>query len=195
MAEINLLQTNNSVNKPNPILNKVLIILSILLLVITVGLYFYFRVSNSKLVNKIAEEEVKHQALQSEIRNDKNYPALVSIQEKTKIMNSLLENHVNWSGLIPYFAEATYKGTSYKNFTAESNNFDKSTPAVASISGSVDSFVDLSKLIKGLQLKDFSNTIRDVRLVSVNLNSTDEKSSVSFVIKVLFNNTIINANN
>jgi hypothetical protein len=195
MAEINLLQTNNDAQKKSPIWSGLMIGVGVLLLVLTAAAFFYLKFSNKNLVKNIEAEDKNQQQLQSEIRNDKNYALLLDAQQRVGVMSVLLDHHVDWSTLIPYFTDATYKDITYKSFRSKSDNFKPGGGAEARITGEANSFRDLDKMIKGLQLKDFSNVIREVKLISATPNSENATKAVFFDIRITFNNSILHAAN
>ena len=195
MAEINLLQTNNSQPSANPIWNRVLVAFAVVLLLAVGAAYMYVRYANTNIVEQIASEDARQQEFESSIKADKNYSVFLSAQEKVKVIETLLSKHVDWAKLLPTFGEVTYKDAVFSQFSAESRNFEdaQGAGAVANITGSVSSLRDLDKLVKGMLLKDFSNTIRDVKFVEMSMNDEESDKPISFQLKVTFNNAILHA--
>lgn len=181
MADINLLQPAQGPERSSASFSH-LNALGVLILVLIIALYAYFTVAAAlaqKNTNKALEEKNK---IETEIKSQEEYATLLSNQDKLKNIQTLLDEHLDWSKFFPSFQEATLKTATYSKVSATSDGG-------AIISGTVPDFQNLDKLIKAFQLSDF-DFINDVKLTSIALAS-GEKTGIDFSIKITFNKSIL----
>lgn len=184
MAEINLLQSNQSqgsASSTSSLLNKI----GIGILVVVVLAYGFFLISSGSHAKNAAKLAQQKQAIEIQIEQAKEYPELVLYQNKLYNVKLLLQNHLLWSQILDKFAAATLKTAKFDKFIANADG-------TATISGFVPDFASLDKQIKAYQLNDFQY-IKDVRLVNVGLSS-GERIGIDFTLKVVFNTSLLKNN-
>ena len=186
MAEINLLQSSQPAKKSNDQWAKVFAVFSVILLglaVIGAGVMFFV---NRSVQVQSADLKAQITQRQDEITQVNRYNDLISEQTKLKNLQFLLDHHLDWSQLLPKFYDATLSSATYSRFAAQADG-------TATITGNVDNFVDLDKLIQAYQLADFKSYIKDIKLVNIGFSTDLNKPGVTFTISVSFNDDIIKA--
>lgn len=184
MAEINLLQ-NQEVEVQQVRTYNLLNRIGVVLLLLSIAAYataYYF---NDRVVSQVATDKAEQISLQSQIVNDKNYPALLKQQEKLSNLKILLNKHLSWGDLIQKFGQATLKTATYSKFVANAEGG-------ATITGVVPDFQSLDKLMQGYQLNQF-NYVNDVKLINVGLSDKDQSNGIQFTIKATFNKDLLQA--
>ncbi len=193
MTQINLLHTDTGEHSraaAYAVLNAIGI--GLLVLVLAAGIFFYF--SNRSMQSKVAQESQSQASAKSSLETNKNYKGLVATQQKLKDLQVVLAQHTDWSDLVTQFAAATLKSTSFSDGATTGSiyhSFRAASDGTVEISGTVGSFADLDRLIKGFELADFNSYITNVSLTSV--GTAEEKKGVTFTIDVSFNKDILSA--
>jgi hypothetical protein len=182
MPDINLLQNTNITEKDNTRLFRMLNVLGVILLVLAiaafVGLFILTKSIESRAVT-VADQKIQ---LEKEIKSKADYSILSKDQSKMNNLKIVLDQHLNWSEVLPKFAKATLKTANYTKFVA---NKDGS----ATITGTVPDFQNLDRLIQAYQLKEF-DYIKDVSLANISLQ-TEGKNVITYILKVTFNKDIL----
>jgi hypothetical protein len=178
MADINLLQ---NVNVPNgraqrafhmlSYVGNTVLFFSIAMFVLFFALTF---ITNSKL-EKVSASKAE---IENKIKKQDNYTPLIMSQQRAKNLSLLLDQHLNWSDVLPKFSAVTLNTAAYNKFQA---NQDGS----ALITGTVPDFQALSKMMQAFQSDQQLKYIKDVKLVNVALGSADN-TDITFSVKVTF---------
>ncbi len=192
MTQINLLHTDSE--QKTHAVYRTLNVLGIIILIVALGSFVFFYLGAQSLNSSVSKIAQSRSAAQSGLENSKEYPALLSAQQKLKNLQSLLSQHTNWSDLITKFADATLKSTTFSDGTTTStiyNKFSATSDGTVQISGIIGSFTDLDRLIKGLELQDFNSYITNVSLT--NVGTAEKNSGITFTLAISFNKDILSA--
>ncbi len=178
MADINLLQ---NVNVPNGRSQKVfrsLTFLGRIVLLLSIVMFVLFFVLTLRTDAQLKKVSASRAEIEKKITEQASYKPLITSQEKAKNLNILLDQHLNWSEVLPEFGKLTLNSAAYSRFQANQDG-------TALITGTVPDFQALSKMMQAFQA-DQTKYINDVKLVNVALGS-DEGTDITFTIKVTFN--------
>jgi len=155
MQEINLLQTkikdrNLAWEKRNRLINTLAILVIVLEVLLTGGLYYM----KNAVQKNISQIEAENTAARSRISDrQKDLAPAISFQAQLKNLRTLVDNHVYWSGLLDELTKSTYNRTQYRTLQAQ-------TSGLIHIEGVVPSYSDLSKFILGLYTSDKFTSIK-----------------------------------
>jgi hypothetical protein len=178
MADINLLQNSNLQSSGSQRLFKSLGAIGVTLLALSIVIYVGLFLLSLRTQAQTDEVVKARTEIENKIKQQENYTPLVTRQEKAKNLKTLLDNHLVWSDVVPNFAKYTLNTATFTKFAA---NVDGTT----TISGTVPSFEELSKMMKAFQMGS-NDYIKDVKLTSVALGSETD-NNITYSIKVTFN--------
>lgn len=194
MAELNLLQTDNTQKaQASNLVNNSLNVLGVVVLAVVLVMSAILYINNRNLTKQIADASQQQNSTESNFQHQSGYAKLISSQQKLKDLQSLLKQHSDWSSIITKFASATLANTELDNKVTSAiyNKFSANSDGGVEISGTVGSFADLDRLIKGFELQDFDSFITDVRLT--NVGTSKDNNAVTFTLDISFNKDILNA--
>ena len=178
MADINLLQNANVPSNSHQGLFRSLSAAGMVLLFVSIGLFALFYFLDISTEARLSDATEKKNSIEQKIKEQEGYKPLVVNQTKAKNLEVLLDDHLNWSEVLPQFAKSTLNNAKYTKFLANQDGG-------ATITGTVSDFQNLSKLMKAFQLGE-DRYIQDVKLTSVALGS-EGSNDITYTVKVTFN--------
>ncbi len=181
MAEINLLQSHTVNDQPSTgfalrVIARLLTIILIVVLIIYGLLFFYNWSAQKKLVatrNDI--DTAQHKALESKDRNE-----LIIRQEQLTSLETLLDNHVYWSYLLPELARVTLKSAHYTEVNAQKDGS-------LDLTVNLPNYEEIEKYLQIFDLPEFNQQFYDVRVLGINNIQTDNAIETQMRVKLTFN--------
>ena len=177
MADINLLQNVNVPNGRSQKAFRLLTYIGNIVLYFSIAMFVLFFALTFRTDAQLEKVSASKNEIESKIKQQANYKPLVTSQERARNLNLLLDQHLNWSDVLPQFSKLTLNTAAYNKFQANQDG-------TALITGTVPDFQALSKMMQAFQ-SDSTRYIKDVKLVNVALGSA-EQTNITFSIKVTF---------
>ena len=185
MPDINLLQTQSS--DPGEAVNNVARVFARLLLIAVIGvivayavLYFIGWRSQSTL----DKTNMQVQSRQAETLGNVGREELVTRQEQLKELETLVDQHVYWSYLMPELARVTLQSAQYTNI--EANSDGKLTMTVT-----LPSYQDIEKYLQIFDLPEFNQQFSNVRIVGIEKTQSEGSLQTQLTVQLMFNPAFI----
>ena len=178
MAEINLLH-NDSANNVAGGYTAVIIfrLLVIIFVAVVIGYgvaYFYSWRTEKKLVDtKQQVEKLQVEALANKDRNE-----LVIRQEQLAELETLIDQHVYWSYLLPELARVTLSSAHYANIEAtKSGQLD--------LAVTLPSYAEVEKYMQIFDLPEYNQQFSNVRIVGI--DTVQKETSIETLLRLQLN--------
>ncbi len=181
MPEINLLNSDPHVTHSDygalsrlvSRLLKFLLLLAIIAFVAVFILNWFNQKDLTAVKAKI--QTAKAEALANQDRNE-----LVTRQEQLAELETLVDNHVYWSYLLPELARVTLKSAKYSGIEASS---DGSLTLVVNL----PNYEEIEKYMQIFDLPEFNQQFSNVRIMSINTVETESTIETQLRIQLTFN--------
>jgi hypothetical protein len=187
MPDINLLKSESHDRGANTqfaarLLARLLLVL-VLLAFIGYGALFYIKRQDGQ---KLDEVKKNVQSLQSEALANKDRNELVTRQEQLTQLETLIDNHVYWSNLLPELARVTLKSAKYSSIAASKDGNLNLTVSLAS-------YDDVEKYLQIFDLPEYNKEFSNVRIVSLDHVQEDDNIAVQLKLQLTFDSDYIKA--
>lgn len=181
MAEINLLQSHTVNDQPSAgfalrVIARLLTIILILVLIVYGLLWFYNWSAQKKLVTTRNDiDRAQRDAIASKDRNE-----LITRQEQLTSLETLLDNHVYWSFLLPELARVTLKSAHYTEINAQKDGS-------LDLTVNLPNYEEIEKYLQIFDLPEFNQQFSDVRILGINNVQSANAIETQMRIKLNFN--------
>lgn len=181
MPEINLLhndQTDSGINSglAATVLARLLLFLVIVAVIIYGVLFFFSWQGNKNLTD--AKQQV--QSLQTEALANKDRNEVVTRQEQLTELETLIDNHVYWSYLLPELARVTLKSAKYTEIQADSEG-------KLDLTINLPSYEDVEKYLEIFDLPEYNQQFSNVRIMGINTVQKDAGIETELRLELTFN--------
>lgn len=181
MAEINLLQTENPAvdqgfGVVTRLVAKILSVILVVVVLVYVGLYVYGWLNGKRLTS--IKSDI--QTAQSEALANKDRQELVTRQEQLGNLETLIDNHLYWSHLLPELARVTLKSARYTEIEASSDG--KLNLAVT-----LPSYEEVEKYMQIFDLPEYNQQFSNVRILSIETVQADTSIEIQLRLELNFN--------
>lgn len=185
MADINLLQSEShdigsEVSNIARIFARLLVIV-VALAIVAYGVMYFFDWSAQK---SLEQTKASIQTKQSEIMANKDRNELVTRQEQLQQLETLIDNHLYWSYLMPELARVTLKSGRYANIEATSDG-------KLNLTVNLPSYEDVEKYLQIFDLPEYNQQFSNVRIVNINKVQTDTSIEIQLTVQLTFNPAFI----
>ena len=181
MSEINLLHSEQADSGINNSLAAILVARLLLILVIAAfvlyGVLFFY---NWRTNNKLTTVKQEVQTLQAQTLADKDRNELVTRQEQLAQLETLIDQHVYWSYLLPELARVTLKSAHYTDIQADSTG-------KLNLTVSLPSYTDVEKYMQIFDLPEYNQQFSNVRIVGIDTVQKDNVVETKLRIQLTFN--------
>ncbi len=185
MPDINLLQSeSHDIGSEVSNIAKIfarLLVLGVALVIIAYGTMYFVDWSTQK---KLEKSNSAIQAKQTEILANKDRNELVTRQEQIQELETLIDNHLYWSYLIPELARVTLKSARYTNIEAKNDGN-------INLTVNLPSYEDIEKFLQIFDLPEYNQQFSNVRIVSINKTQTDTSIETQLNVQLTFNPAFI----
>lgn len=185
MSEINLLHSDPSVGGRSSSFAAKFIARIILLLVVGVillyaALYFYTWRNTSKIES--VNQQV--QTMQTEAMADTERNEVVTRQAQLIELETLIDNHLYWSYLLPELARVTLKSAKYTDIEAKSNG-------QLNLSVSLPNYGEVEKYMQIFDLPEYNQQFSNVRIIGIDTVQKETAIETLLRLQLTFNSEYI----
>lgn len=185
MSEINLLGSDSSGSSVNSgVLSKVVARVVFFLLFLSVSTYIVLSVVNYTTNRSLETAQKQIQAVQAQALGNKDRNELVTRQEQLKELDTLVDNHVYWSYLLPELARITLKSASYTEITAKADG-------KMQLSVVLPSYADIEKFMQIFDLPQYNQQFSNVRIVGIDNTQSGSAIQTKLRLELTFNPSYI----
>lgn len=185
MPDINLLQTQSrDIGSQASSLAKAfarILVLLVFLAIIAYGLLFYLSWSTQASINTVANN-IK--AKQAEIVANEDRDELLTRQEQLNELETLIDDHLYWSYLMPELARVTLSSAHYTSIEAKSDG-------KLNLVVSLPTYDDVEKYLQIFDLPEYNQQFSNVRVISINKVQSETTVGVQLTIQLTFNPAFI----
>lgn len=180
MADINLLKTQDSVVDQGfgfiaKLIAKLLMVVLVLVLLAYGGLYFYTK-SNTK---KLGEIQNSIKTAQADALNKEGRSELLVRQQQLTKLETLVDNHMYWSKLIPELARVTIKSAQYTSIEAKSDG-------KLNLTVTLPNYAEIEKYMQIFDLSEYREQFSNVRIVSIGTVQTEGSILTQLRLQLMF---------
>jgi hypothetical protein len=176
MADINLLQTPTSQTSTISSRSRVLLArVLMLVLVLIVAFYAWLQYDHWRTGKNIAATQASIATAQADALNNKARAEVVTRQGQLEELDSLLEDHMYWSYLLPELARVTLVSAKYTSIEANS-------AGTLTMSVTLPSYQDLEKYLQIFDLPEYNKEFSNVKILSI--NQTQVNNTLGTVVKL-----------
>lgn len=181
MADINLLGGENKSSFNLGTTSASLAVKALVVVAVLVVLYYgYLRVQISRTRNSIQSTISKTNQLKSQAVSSKERGEVITRQGQLKNLNTLIKNHLYWSGMLPELARVTLKTASYSSITADSTG-------LLNMEVLVPDYTSADKYLQVFDLPQFNEQFSDVKVLSITKQQKDDQVQTSMKLQLKFN--------
>jgi hypothetical protein len=181
MPEINLLNAEARASQKSygvvaSVITRMLGFLLFLAVVIFIILFVFNWMNERSLKNVQADiKSAQASALADDDRNE-----LVTRQEQLENLETLVDNHVYWSYLLPELARVTLKSARYSEIEASSDG-------KLDITVNLPNYEEIEKYMQIFDLPEYNQQFSNVRIVSINTVQADNAIQTELRLQLTFN--------
>lgn len=180
MADINLLGTDNSNYNFAKTGASLAVKILVGLLVLVLLYYGYLRWQVSRTENSIRDMQAKTSQVEADALGRPERGEVVTRQAQLQNLDSLIKNHLYWSGMLPQLARVTLKSASYAGLNADTNG-------TLSLDVIVPNYAEADKYIQVFDLPEFNQQFSDVKVLSINKIQQGSTVQVELKLQLKFN--------
>lgn len=176
MSEINLLGSDSAVNNVSSgMVPKLVARILMIALAVAVLIYIILYIVNYTTNSNLTTAQAQIQAVQSQALGNKERNELVTRQEQLLELDTLIDNHVYWSYLLPEVARVTLKSAKYSEITARSDG-------KMELSVNLPSYADVEKFMQIFDLPQYNQQFSNVRIVAI--DNTQNGSTIETKLRL-----------
>lgn len=184
MAEINLLETKNTIASVKQTGKKWLLRLVVVLLFLAMAGYLLIFIMQSSAKNKITNLETKMSQVRTELQNNKERNELITRQGQLQDLNKLLGEHQFWSTLLPELARVSLTSASY-------TTIETATAGNIILSVAVPTYADAEKFLQVFDLPEYNQQFSNVRLLALSRSQQDNVLKTVMRIQLTLNPNLL----
>lgn len=181
MPDINLLQSEShdigsEVSNAARIVARLLVFV-VVAAILAYGALFFWGWTTQGSIEKVTTQVA---AKQQEILANKDRNELVTRQEQLKELNTLIDEHLYWSYLMPELARVTLKSGRYTNIEAKSDG-------KLNLTVNLPSYEDIEKFMQIFDLPEYNQQFSNVRIVSIGKTQSENSIETRVSLQLTFN--------
>lgn len=176
MPDINLLQTptvhTSAISSRSRALLARLLMLVLILVVVGFGLLKFLTWQDGK---NITTTQAQVASAQTDALNNKDRKELITRQGQSKELDSLVQNHMYWSYMLPELAKVTLKSAQY-------TEIDVDDQGKLLVTVTLPSYDDLEKYMQVFDLPEYNQQFSNVKIDSISKQQIND--TVQMVVRL-----------
>lgn len=181
MPDINLLQNeSHNIGSDVSLIARIIARLLMLLTLLVFAAYGFLLFLGWNSQNELEKVNVNIQTKQAESIANPDRNELVTRQEQLGELETLVDDHMYWSYLMPELARVTLKSAKYSSI--EANNDGKLNMTVI-----LPSYEEVEKYLQIFDLPEYNEQFSNVRIVSISKTQTESNIEIQLTIQLTFN--------
>lgn len=185
MAQINLLKQKQASSSDTLQTITGLVVKFLILVLVGLVAYYAFLVFRSSSETKKAlslEEQIAAKGKQLASRPERD--ELLTRQQQLKELNTLVNAHPYWSGVLPAMAKVMLTTANVVNFKAVQDG-------TITMGVTVPTITDVEKFLQVFDLPEFNNNFYNIRIGSLGKSQSGDSLLVSFDVRMNYNPALL----